>query len=79
MVKISKFDTKDTSIDTAKKILSDDSINIKSLPGYGNSGLKRKEIINNIKKMKAFNRCRKVAILLFYSLYGQLILYVSIF
>ena len=40
--KISKFDIKDISIDTAKKILSDNSISIKSLPGYGNSGLKRK-------------------------------------
>ena len=39
------------SIDTAKKILSDNSINTKSLPGYGNSGLKSKEIMSNIKKI----------------------------
>ena len=50
--KISKFDIKDISIDTAKKILSDNNISIKSLPGYRNSGFKRKEIINNIKKSK---------------------------
>ena len=50
--KISKFDIKDISIDTAKKILSDNNIGIKSLPGYRNSGFKRKEIINNIKKSK---------------------------
>ena len=50
--KISKSNIEDTSIDTAKKLLKDNNINIKSLPGYGNSGLKRKKIINNIKKAK---------------------------
>ena len=48
--KISKSDIKDISIDTAKKILSDDSINIKLLPGYGNSGLKRKRSLIILKK-----------------------------
>ena len=51
--KISKSDIKDISIDTAEKIFSDNNISIKLLPGYGNSGLKRKEIITNTKKDKS--------------------------
>ena len=50
--KISKSEVKDISIDTAKKILSDNNIDIRSLPGYGNSGLKKKDIIANVNKNK---------------------------
>ena len=57
--KISKSDIKDISIDTAKKKLNDNNIYIKSLPGYGNSGLKRKEITANIKKDKTLINVQK--------------------
>ena len=50
--KISKYDIKDIYIESARKTLKDNDINIKSLPGYGNSGLKRKELLANSKKDK---------------------------
>ena len=47
--KLSKEPLKDISVSTAMNVLKDRKINIKSLPGYGNSGLKKKEILNKNK------------------------------
>ena len=40
--KLKKVKIEDISINKAHKILSDKNINIKSLPGYGNLGLRKK-------------------------------------
>ena len=40
--KLRKVKVEDISINKAHKILSDKNINIKSLPGYGNLGLRKK-------------------------------------
>ena len=41
--KINKDDIQDISVKCAKKTLKESDIVIKSLPGYGNAGLKKKE------------------------------------
>ena len=47
--KLSKEPLRDISVSTAMNVLKDRKINIKSLPGYGNSALKKKEILNKNK------------------------------
>ena len=44
--KLSKKPLEDFSTNNALKILKDKKISIKSLPGYGNLNLKKKDIIN---------------------------------
>ena len=44
--KLSKKPLQDFSTNNALNILKDKKISIKSLPGYGNSNLKKKDIIN---------------------------------
>ena len=41
---LNKKDLEDMSIKQAKQILNKNNITIDSLPGYGNMGLKKKEI-----------------------------------
>ena len=48
--KINKGDIQDISIKNAHKILKEKEINIKSLPGYGNMGLRKKDITPYIKE-----------------------------
>ena len=61
--KISKEPIKDISMNRALNILKEHDISIKSLPGYGNIGMKRKDIKPytyecsiKIKKMNALNK-----------------------
>ena len=42
--KINKDDIQDISVKCAKKTLKESDIVIKSLPGHGNAGLKKKEM-----------------------------------
>ena len=42
--KLNKEEIEDISINHAKQILNKNAISIKSLPGHGNSGLKKKDI-----------------------------------
>lgn len=42
--KLNKEYIQDISLKTAKKILNNSDISIKSLPGYGNAGLKNKDM-----------------------------------
>ena len=44
--KLSKKPLQDFSANNTLNILKDKKISIKSLPGYGNSNLKKKDIIN---------------------------------
>ena len=44
--KVSKKPLEDISTNNALNVLKDKKISIKSLPGYGNSRLKKKDIIN---------------------------------
>ena len=44
--------TEDISIDKAHSILKEKDINIKSLPAYGNLGLKKKDIKPDVEKNK---------------------------
>ena len=48
--KINKGDIQDISIKKARKILKEKEINIKSLPGYGNMGLRKKDITLTLKR-----------------------------
>ena len=48
--KINKGDIQDISIKKACKILKEKEINIKSLPGYGNMGLRKKDITLTLKR-----------------------------
>ena len=45
--KLRKVRIEDISVNKANKILSDKNINIESLPGYGNLGISRKDIVSN--------------------------------
>ena len=45
--KFKKVRIEDISINRAQKILVDKNINLKSLPGYGNLGMRRKDIVTN--------------------------------
>ena len=42
--KINKDEISDISNNKAKKILNENNISIKSLPGYGNAGIKKKDM-----------------------------------
>ena len=45
--KLRKVRIEDISVNKANKILSDKNFNIESLPGYGNLGISRKDIVSN--------------------------------
>ena len=46
--KLRKVRIEDISINKANKILSDKNISIKSLPGYGNLAMRKKDIVTNV-------------------------------
>ena len=47
---LNKKDLEDISIKQAKQILNKKNITVDSLPGYGNMGLKKNEIVSQIEK-----------------------------
>ena len=58
--KFKKVKIEDISINKAHKILSDKNINIKSLPGYGNLGLRKKDLNTNSNCVNDNKSCVKL-------------------
>ena len=58
--KLKKVKIEDISINKAHKILSDKNINIKSLPGYGNLGLRKNDLNTNSNCVNDNKSCVKL-------------------